>query len=58
MTGSLGQWDGAWHGFSLAWLEAKGNLSEGELALLTGIRFKKGCIILDCSSLILRVLLL
>ncbi len=58
MTSSVGQGDGAWHGFSLAWLEAKGNISEGELVLLIGIRFKKDCIILDCSSLILRVLLL
>jgi hypothetical protein len=41
MTGSLRQGDGAWDGFSLAWLEAKGNLSEGELALLIGSRFKK-----------------
>ncbi len=45
------------HDFSLAWLEAEGNLREGVLARLKGSRSHKGCVF--CFTLLLnsRVLL-
>jgi hypothetical protein len=43
---------GGWarHDFSLAWLVAEGNLSEGGLAQLIGSGFKKGCALLYYSA--------